>query len=515
MPAMTDSGYPLFDPDNARGADMRPDVGKDVTDEITGSSSGAERPWSVSLLVGRIKNALDEAFPQSVYVVGEISNFKRHPSSGHLYFRLKDDRCAIDAVMFRRDAAKLKFSPSDGLEVVAEGRVDVYDRRGQLQLYVRQITPKGAGALELAFRQLREKLQTEGLFDDRHKKPIPRIPRAIGIVTSAAGAAIRDIRRTLSARWPAVRAYLLPVAVQGEGSAEQIARAVALLDANAVRLGIETIIVARGGGSLEDLWSFNEEAVARAIFAAETPVISGVGHEVDVTIADMVADARAATPTAAAALAVPDRREMRQYLAQLAGRARRRLAEKVATARASLKSVLRSVAFRDPTVRLRTHSREVDELSIRLRSGTAALLNRDRRKLEQPAQRLAELHPARRREQATGRLERAVARLRWALGARAKRSGDRLARTEAQLHRADPRQRLKLHRQKIDALARQLESMSHRNVLRRGFSITRGRDGKILRSIQDVSAGDALLTELSDGKLRSTVNGKKREHTDR
>ncbi|MFP3937496.1 MAG: exodeoxyribonuclease VII large subunit [Phycisphaerae bacterium] len=512
---MAESEYPLFDPENARGADTRPDVGKDVTEEITGGSPDVNRPWPVSLLVSRIKDALSDAFPQSVHVVGEISNFKRHPSSGHLYFRLKDERCAIDAVMFRRDASKLKFSPEDGLEVVAEGSVDVYDRRGQLQLYVRQITPKGAGALELAFRQLREKLQAEGLFDERRKKPIPRIPRAIGIVTSAGGAAIRDIRRTLSARWPAARAYLLPVAVQGEASAGQIARAVALLDANADRLGIETIIVARGGGSLEDLWAFNEEVVARAIFAARTPVISGVGHEVDVTIADMVADARAATPTAAAAAAVPDRREMAKYLSQLANRARRRLTETVAAAQGSLKGVLRSAAFRDPTARLRTHSREVDELSIRLRSATSTLLNRGRRKLELPAQKLAELHPARRREQAIGRVDRAVARLRWALGARAKRAADRLTRFEARLHRADPRQRLKLHRQKLDSLTRQLESMSHRSVLRRGFSITRGADGKILRGVEGVSPGDTLLTELADGKLRSTVNEKEHEHPDR
>lgn len=515
MPPMANAEHPLFDPENIRGPDTAPDAGKDVTDEFVAAPGDSARPWSVSLLVGRIKAALDDAFPRSVYVVGEISNFKRHPTSGHFYFRLKDSQCAIDAVMFRRDVSRVKFTPDDGLEVVAEGRVDVYDRRGQLQLYVRKLTPRGAGSLELAFRQLKEKLQAEGLFDPRHKKPIPRIPAAIGIVTSAGGAAIRDIRRTLTARWPAVKAYLLPVAVQGETSAAQIARAVKLLDANAARLGIETIIVARGGGSLEDLWSFNEEPVARAIFSAETPIISGVGHEVDVTIADMVADARSATPTAAAALAVPDRREMSKYLAQLAGRARRRLAETVASARASLKGVLRSVVFRDPQARLRTLSRYVDELSMRLRSGSGALLSRERRKLELPAQKLATLHPARRREQALGRLDRTIDRLRWALGARAKRSGDRLARTETRLRRADPRQRLRLERQKLDALARQLESMSHRSVLTRGFSITRGPDGKILRGIEGVSPGDMLLTELADGKLRSTVNEKEHEHTDR
>ncbi len=511
---MTGQEHPLFDPENIRGPADAPDVGRDVTDEVVNardSADGPARPLSVSGLVGRIKAALGRSFPEPVCVVGEISNFKRHPSSGHLYFRLKDAQCAVDAVMFRRDAAGMKFTPADGLEVVAEGRVDVYDRRGQLQLYVQRLTPRGEGALELAFRQLKDKLQAEGLFEPERKKPIPRIPRGVGIVTSSAGAAIRDIRRTLSARWPAVRAYLLPVPVQGEGAAERIARAIALLDANAPRLGIDTLIVARGGGSLEDLWAFNEEPVARAIFAARMPVVSGVGHEVDVTIADMAADARAATPTAAAALAVPDRRDIARHLGQLAGRARRRLTETVATARASLGSILRSAVFRDPTARLRTHSRHLDELSVRLRSATAALLSRDRRKLEPPAQKLAALHPARRREQAIGRLDRAVARLRWALGTRAKRSGDRLGRAETRLRRSDPAQRLRLERQKLNALQRQLESMSHRSVLRRGFSITRGADGEILRSAEGVSPGDTLITELADGKLRSTVDRERQE----
>ena len=495
--------FSFFDLDKVRGGDKGPDVGKDVTQEIL-AGAGQRGPVSVSHLIGQVKNALADAFPQCVQVVGELSNVKRH-GSGHLYFRLKDAAASIDAVMFRQYASKLRFEPVDGLEVVVEARVDVYDVRGQLQLYTERMTPKGAGALELAFRQLRERLAGEGLFEKARKKPIPRFPRAIGVVTSATGAAIRDIRRTLARRWSGASVYLLPVLVQGEGAADQIAAAIALLDANAERFEIDTLIVARGGGSLEDLWAFNEEIVARAIFAARTPIISGVGHEVDVTIADMVADLRAPTPTAAAELAVPNARDIRAHVAQLTGRLKRTVADKLRRAHSDLAAVMRSAVFRDPTWRLRTQAQRIDELTHRLRAGIGETLSQQRRKVESPANRLASLHPARLTERARGKLASATHRLAWALGGRSKRSGEALSALTARLHAVHPHHRLRLAQQQVAAAARQLEAMSYRNVLQRGFSVTRGANESILRLAADVAGGEQIETELADGKFKSIV----------
>ncbi|MHC4982235.1 MAG: exodeoxyribonuclease VII large subunit [Planctomycetota bacterium] len=489
---------PFFDPARARGPRSGPDVGQF---RAPGASPAA--PLSVSALVASIKDALADAFPQSVAVIGEISNLKIH-SSGHIYFRLKDARSAIDAVMFRDDAARLKFTPEDGLEVIAEGRVDVYELRGQLQLYVERLSPKGTGALELAFRQLREKLQREGLFDPAAKRPLPTFPRAVGVVTSPTGAAIRDIRRTLLRRWPAARVYLVPSLVQGEGAAKTIAEGVALLDANAERYEIDTIIVARGGGSLEDLWPFNEENVARAIFAARTAIISGVGHEVDVTIADLVADARAATPTAAAELAVPHAGEIARRLAALGERLRITVSKELQSAKSALDAMLRSAVFRDPTWRLRREVQHVDELSHRLVGGLRERIGLGRRRLEPMSTKLAAVHPARLAERAAGMLHRLSDRMRWALGGRTKRANDKLMCVHGRLMAAHPGHRLKLARQQLAAAHRQIAAMSYRKVLRRGFTVTRSGGG-ILRSARQVRLGENIETEFHDGKVASRV----------
>ena len=499
---MSSSARLFFDPDNARGPTEGPDVGKPPPSDSALQPSG--KPWSVSKLVGRIKSSLADAFPAPVCVVGEISNLKMH-TSGHIYFRLKDADAAIDAVMFKFAASRLKFRPTDGLEVFVEARVDIYDVRGQLQLYVESITPKGAGALDLAFRQLRGKLEGQGFFDPTAKRPIPRFPQVIAVVTSATGAAVRDIRRTLRRRWPVARVYLVSVLVQGEGAAEQIARAVALLDANAERLMIDTIIVARGGGGLEDLWAFNEEVVARAIFAAGVPVISGVGHEVDVTIADLVADARAATPTAAAELATPDRAEVGRLLGQMAGRIRRNCIQTLASARTQLDAIGRSVVFRDPAARLRTQNQRLDELSHRLLAGIRDSIARRRRLLEPTVTRMAELHPAYLRERANNRVDRSVSRLRWALNAQAKNAGGRLGELRIRLVVAHPKHHHSLAKHQVDAAARQLDAMSYRSVLGRGFSVTRDADGNILRSAAGISPGASIKTELADGRISSRV----------
>jgi len=461
-------------------------------------------PTTVTALIARVKGALADALPPRVYVLGEVSNLKLH-ESGHVYFRLKDADCAIDCAMFRQHARRCRFDLSDGLEVVAEGRVDVYDVRGQLQLYVEHITPRGAGALELAFRQLCEKLRKEGLFDPSRKKLIPRFPRAVGVVTSATGAAVRDIRRTLLRRWPAARVFLLPSNVQGEGAAGQIAECVRLLDDSAGRFDIDTIIVARGGGSLEDLWAFNEEIVARAIFAAGTPIISGVGHEVDVTVADMVADARAATPTAAAELAVPDASEVSRHVRQLSSRLGRIVAEAARNAGAQLEAVLRSVVFRDPAQRVRTQVQRLDELSHRLRAAMGERLRGARSQLEPAAGRLAVHPPSWLLQQKRAQLSEATHNLSWMLGRRSKQAGDALAGVAERLSAVRPAHRLALARQRITALARQLEAMSYRNVLKRGYSVTRNRAREVIRSPGQVAAGERIETELAEGKLASRV----------
>ena len=495
---------PFFDPEKARGPSDRPDVGEDITDDLLTGTAGA--PLSVSALIAGIKNALGEAFPGPVTVIGELSNVKLH-TSGHLYFRLKDAGASIDAAMFRQYASQMKFTPEDGLEVVVEGRVDVYDVRGQLQLYAERMSPRGTGALELAFRQLRSKLQKEGLFDASRKKPIPQFPRAIGVITSATGAAIRDIRRTLTRRFPGAGVCLLPVLVQGEGAAQQIAEAVALMDANAERFDIDTIIIARGGGSLEDLWAFNEEIVARAIFAAATPIISGVGHEVDVTIADLVADLRAPTPTGAAELAVPDAAEVRSGIALLGARVRRTIDEELRRAETALEAIGRSVVFRDPTWRIRTRIQRVDELTYRLKAGVRDSLGRSIQTLSPLANKLAALHPVTLAERAKGRLDRLTHRLAWVLAGRRKRSGEELGYLTERLAGLHPRHALNLARQRVTGIARQMEAMGYRSVLNRGFSVTRSVNGDILRSVGQVAGGKAIETELKDGKFRSIVDG--------
>ena len=461
-------------------------------------------PMTVSVLIAKIRGALAEAFEGRVTVVGELSGVNR-PASGHVYFRLKDAECAVEAVMFRSAAAKLKFDPADGLEVIVQGRVDVYDARGQLQIYAERMTPGGQGALELAFRQLTAKLRAEGLFDPAAKKPVRRFPRAIGVVTSPTGAAIRDIRRSIQRRWPAARVYLAPTPVQGEAAAAGIAECIGLLDSAAEQFSLDTIIVARGGGSLEDLWAFNEEVVARAIFAAKTPVISGVGHEVDVTISDLVADVRAATPTAAAELAVPDRQEVRRTVSHLAARATRRVTEMLAAASSAVAAALRSAVFRDPTGRVRTCMQRTDELSGRLLSACRGLVAGGRKRLEPVALRLAALHPAGLAERRRAGLERLTHRLAWSLGKRSKQAGDAVAAVDGRLAACHPRHRLALASQRVQAAERQLEAMGYRNVLGRGYTVTRCADGRIIRTARGAAVGAEIETETGDGRFWSKV----------
>jgi exodeoxyribonuclease VII large subunit len=349
--------------------------------------------FSVSALTQEIKGLLEDGFP-SVWVAGEVSNVAR-PSSGHLYLTLKDKEAQLRAVIWRGIALRLKFNLRDGQEVIVRGRLSVYAPRGEYQLLVEELQPKGIGAVELALRQLKERLFRLGYFAPERKKPLPRFPRRLALVTSPSGAAVRDMLGILGQRWAAVEIWVCPVRVQGDGAAEEIAAAIGRLNqlAQAGVLPVDVMIVGRGGGSTEDLWAFNEECVARAIYHSAIPVVSAVGHEVDLTIADLVADCRALTPTEAATRVVPDLEEMLQYLGDCETRLRDELLRRVELARRRLDNLAQSRAFRLPLERVRDQERRLDEWGERLGRAIHQKLNTARERLQGQAARLETLSP--------------------------------------------------------------------------------------------------------------------------
>ena len=323
---------------------------------------------TVSDLTQQIKMLLETGLAP-VWLTGEISNFKRH-SSGHFYFSLKDENAQIPCVMWAGRNRGLRFSPEDGMQVLAHGQVTVYEKRGYYQFDVAQIQPAGVGALQAAFEQLKRRLQAEGLFDEARKKPLPEFAQSVGIVTSPTGAALRDLVSVLRRRWPAMKIILRPVLVQGAGAAEAIAQAIG--EFNEYK-EVEVLIVGRGGGSLEDLWAFNEEIVARAIYASKIPVVSAVGHEVDFSISDFVADVRAATPSAAAELVAPEVAEVKRQLQSLAIQSIRQLQRLLQTQHDRLRRVATSYGLRQPLDQVRQRSQQLDDLQRRLQ---LALQNR-------------------------------------------------------------------------------------------------------------------------------------------
>lgn len=334
------------------------------------------KPLSVTEVSAYIKVLLDqdEVLGQ-LCVRGELSNYKMH-SSGHHYFTLKDDGAVINAVMFRGDASRLPFQPGNGMKVIVYGRVSSFPKSGQYQIYVSQMQPDGVGALYVAFEQLKEKLLSEGLFAREAKKPLPRYPRRIALVTSPTGAAVRDMIRVLGRRFPACEVLVCPVRVQGDGAAQEIAAMLAYVDQN--RLA-DVIITGRGGGSIEDLWAFNEEIVARAIFACQTPVISAVGHEPDVTIADYVADVRAATPSNAAELAVCDAAELRVGLRNVLNRITRLEMQQISERRARLDAIASKRIMASPYEYLNERSLLLSMQEQRMSGAMAALLAEKRK----------------------------------------------------------------------------------------------------------------------------------------
>jgi exodeoxyribonuclease VII large subunit len=348
-----------------------------------------EQVLTVSEVTDQIKDLLETGFP-NVWIEGEISNFSR-PRSGHCYLTLKDDEAQLPAVIWRSTASRLRFDLHDGLEVVCLGHLDVYPPRGRYQLIVREIEPKGIGALELAFRQLRDKLAKEGLFEPGYKKPLPAFSRRIAVVTSATGAAIRDFLEVLRRRWRGTDVWVVPVRVQGEGAAEEIAAAIDQV--NRLAEPPDCIVVTRGGGSLEDLWAFNEEVVVRAIFASTIPVVSAIGHEIDVTLSDLVADVRALTPSEAAELVAPAADELAARLGQVQKRMAAALRGRVGTLQARLDAVARHRLFRRPLELVFERGRRLDELAGRQDRAMARRMEAAKAKLEATAAHLDSLSP--------------------------------------------------------------------------------------------------------------------------
>lgn len=345
---------------------------------------------TITDLTRQIKDVVEDSFPR-VTVLGEISNLSR-ASSGHVYLTLKDQGAQIRAVIWRSAAARLKFELQDGLEVVATGAVEVYAQRGSYQLIIQQVLPQGVGALELAFRQMQEKLAAEGLFDPQHKRPLPRIPQRIAMITSPTGAAVRDMLQVITRRWPLADIVLLPVAVQGDQAAGQITQAIQTVPRIA---GVDVVIVGRGGGSLEDLWPFNEEIVARAIHACPVPVISAVGHEIDVSIADFVADRRALTPSEAGELAVPSIDEIVGFLESVRGRFSTLLRDRLSVARARLEGLAGRRVLQRPEELIRERALAVDELATSMTRGMEQLLDQAQQQLRNLAGSLDALSPLR------------------------------------------------------------------------------------------------------------------------
>lgn len=353
----------------------------------------ATQPITVSALAALLKGHIERQFT-SVWVAGEVSNFTR-ASSGHWYFTLKDANAQLRSAMFRAWNLRLRFDPTDGMQVIARGRATVYEPRGEMQFVVEELQPRGVGAAEQALRQLKQKLHLKGYFDTKRKKPLPQYPRRIGLIASASGAAIRDLIELFAQRWPLAELVVRPSRVQGEGAAAEVAAAIRLLNAvHASReLPLDAIVIGRGGGSAEDLWAFNEETVATAIFESVVPVVSAVGHEIDVTVADLVADCRAETPSAAVVALTPDRREQMQDLVNRHKNLRDALEQRLRLARRQLDNIATRPALRRPLQRIRDLEQRLDEISERLHRAANLRVIQAAEKFTALAARLESLSP--------------------------------------------------------------------------------------------------------------------------
>jgi exodeoxyribonuclease VII large subunit len=433
--------------------------------------------WSVSELTARIRDTLAAQF-SNLWVEGEVSNY-RPAQSGHLYFTLKDEKAQVRCVCFRNQAIRLKFRPEDGLKLIVRGSIGVYEPRGEYQIYVEHIEPAGLGALQLAFEQLKKRLESEGLFDESRKKPLPLLPRRIGVVTSPRGAAVRDIIRILRRRFPGLHLLVYPVRVQGEGAAEDIVGALEFFNR---KRPVDVILLARGGGSIEDLWAFNEESVARAIAACKIPIVTGVGHESDFTIADFVADVRASTPSAAAEIVVRSRQEFDRHLKELEHKISQQMRYILLEWRHALKELATHMGFRRLEELLRRHRQQTDELALRLGGALQARLERLRRRYTIAGTRIASFD----------------------LRARIRTLGLRLVQRSAEL--GVRMERLLVGKvQRLERLRLQLEERGPLRVLERGYAICTDAAGNLVRAANQVAIGDEVNVQLARGRLGAQV----------
>ena len=454
----------------------------DGTTQFQLNLAPAQKVWSVSELTGRIRDLLAGEFTD-IWVEGEVSNC--HVSQpGHIYFTLKDAKTQIRCVAFRNQVNRLKFRPEDGLKVTVRGSIGVYEPRGEYQIYVEHIEPVGLGALQLAFEQLKKRLEAEGLFDAARKKPLPALPRRVGIITSPRGAAVRDIIRILRRRFPNLNLLVYPVRVQGEGASGEIAAALQYFHR---KRAADVVLLARGGGSLEDLWAFNEEIVARAIAECAIPVISGVGHETDFTISDFVADVRASTPSAAAELVVLSRQELDRHLRELRGNLADKMRLLLHEQRHRLQELVTHAGFRRLEEILRQNRQRADELLMRLGDALETRLELVRRRFTIAQTRIASFD------------------LRQRIQAMQLRIGQRSEELRRRVERL-----LAAKRQRIERLGVQLEERSPLRVLERGYAIAYDAAGQILRSPDQVALGDEVRVQLARGRLSTEVRRKDR-----
>ena len=489
------------------------------------SKDAGDKAITVSQLNEKIKRVLTAGMGGPLLVKGEVSNFKPNRASGHVYFTLKDSYSCVDCVMWRSDAERLKFEVEEGMEVLAGGTIDVYQPRGRYQMYVTSLRPLGQGALEIALRQMRAKLEADGLFAAERKKPLPAYPRRIVIITSREAAALQDVLKVLR-RFPWIDLMLYSVPVQGEGAASKIAAAISHLNAKIDSAGgCDLVILCRGGGSLEDLWSFNEEKVARAIAASRIPIVTGIGHEVDVSIADLVADYHAHTPTEAAQVVTAKWRVAAELLAGGSQRLARGIRGAIQNRRQRLALVERHEAMRRPADRLRVLRQYLDERQRGLQVAEQRLVRKLSDRVASAELRTARRLPAIVRALAQRVTDRTLM-LQRAIGSRLRKLQDRAGYLDLRLQRQHPArltqladQRLKSnamlfaaamnrsllsHSARLESASRQLEAVSPPAVLRRGYSITmKKKGGDVIRSASDVKAGEKLLTRFVDGQVES------------
>jgi exodeoxyribonuclease VII large subunit len=435
------------------------------------------RVWAVGDLVDAIRGVVEQKY-SDVWVEGEISNFRPAPS-GHIYFTLKDADSQLPVVLFRRQAMLLRFRPEDGLHVLVRGRASVYEQRGQVQLVAETMEPVGAGSLQLAFEQLKEKLKAEGLFDADRKRPLPAFPRTVGIVTSPTGAVIRDFLNIVGRRHSGLNVLLCPVSVQGESSAREVEAALACLNASGL---VDVIVLARGGGSLEDLAAFNSERVARAIVASRLPVVSAIGHETDFTIADFVADLRAPTPSAAAELITEAQHDIAERVASLTLRLERAARFQILQAKQHLGRVPASRAESRMATLLRRLEQRLDDLSLRMDAAMSQRIRNSRREVTEHTAAVLRQDPRRRLAHTRGHFEACRVRLDRTLERLMLASQARLSALDAQLH-----------------------SLSPLAVLDRGYAMVLDAKGGLVRSTRQVARGDDVITRLSDGVFTSRV----------